>query len=132
MSSITFAKKDLSSLIDHHIALLERFGITDEAPFSIVYFSLEKEINSDNIDTLKKIFRKTDALFKIKGSFIVMLPSTDWNGATKLLSGIQNFLDQNADDNIVTFPDDGKNAKTLLRKLQNLVKDNCNSIIKLT
>jgi len=61
-----------------------------------------------------------------------MLPSTDWNGATKLLSGIQNFLDQNADDNIVTFPDDGKNAKTLLRKLQNLVKDNCNSIIKLT
>ena len=61
-----------------------------------------------------------------------MLPSTDWNGATKLLSGIQNFLDQNADDNIVTFPDDGKNAKTLLWKLQNLVKDNCNSIIKLT
>ena len=39
MSSITFTKKDLASLVDHHIALLERFGISDEAPFSIIYFS---------------------------------------------------------------------------------------------
>lgn len=131
MSSITFAKKDLVSLVDHHIALLERFGITDEAPFSIVYFSLENKEEVDSIEIFQKILRQTDALFQVKNSFVVMLPGTDWNGATELLSGIQDFLDQNAQDNIVTFPEDGKNAKILLRKLQELIEDNCNEIVKL-
>ncbi len=131
MSSIVFAKKDLVSLVDHHIALLERFGITDEAPFSIVYFSLDNKEEVDSIEIFQKILRQTDALFQVKNSFIVMLPGTDWNGATELLSGIQDFLDQNEQDNIVSFPDDGKNAKVLLRKLQDLIKDNCEDIIKL-
>ena len=131
MSSITFAKKDLVSLVDHHIALLERFGITDEAPFSIVYFSLENKKEVDSIEIFQKILRQTDALFQVKNSFIVMLPGTDWNGATELLSGIQDFLDQSPQDNIVTFPEDGKNAKILLRKLQDLIENNCQDIVKL-
>ena len=131
MSSITFTKKDLISLIDHHIALLERFGITDEAPFSIIYFSLENKEEVDSIEIFQKILRQTDALFQVENSFIVMLPGTDWNGATELLSGIQDFLDQSAQDNIVNFPEDGKNAKILLRKLQDLIEDNCEDIIKL-
>lgn len=131
MSSITFAKKDLISLVDHHIALLERFGITDEAPFSIVYFSLENKEEVDSIEIFQKILRQTDALFQVQNSFIVVLPGTDWNGATELLSGIQDFLDQSAQDNIVSFPEDGKNAKILLRKLQDLIEDNCENIIKL-
>ena len=131
MSSITFAKKDLVSLVDHLIALLERFGITDEAPFSIVYFSLENKKEVDSIEIFQKILRQTDALFQVKNSFIVMLPGTDWNGATELLSGIQDFLDQSSQDNIVSFPEDGKNAKILLRKLQDLIEDNCEDIVKL-
>ena len=131
MSSIVFSKKDLVSLVDHHIALLERFGITDEAPFSIVYFSLKDREEVDNIEIFQKILRQTDALFQVENSFIVMLPATDWNGATELLSGIQDFLDQSAQDNIVSFPDDGKNAKILLRKLQDLIEDNCEDIVKL-
>jgi len=124
-------QKDLISLVDHHIALLERFGITDEAPFSIVYFSLENKEEVDSIEIFQKILRQTDALFQVQNSFIVMLPGTDWNGATKLLSGIQDFLDQSAQDNIVSFPENGKNAKILLRKLQDLIEDNCENIIKL-
>ncbi len=131
MSSITFSKKDLISLVDHHIALLERFGITDEAPFSIIYFSLEHKEEVDSIEIFQKILRQTDALFQVQNSFIVMLPGTDWNGATELLTGIQDFLDQKAQDNIVSFPEDGKKAKVLLRKLQDLIKDNCQDIVKL-
>ncbi len=131
MSSIVFLKKDLVSLLDHHIALLERFGITDEAPFSIIYFSLYNKKEADSIEIFQKILRQTDALFQVENSFIVMLPGTDWNGATELLSGIQTFLDQKTQDNIVSFPDDGRNAKTLLRKLQDLIKDNCGDNIKL-
>lgn len=131
MSSITFEKKDLISLIDHHIALLERFGISDEAPFSIIYFSLENKKEVDNIEIFQKILRQTDALFQIKNYFIVMLPGTQWSGANELLTGIQEFLDQKNQDNIVTFPEDGDNAKTLMRKLQQLVEDNSGDIIKI-
>jgi len=131
MSSITFTKKDLASLIDHHIALLERFGISEEAPFSIIYFSLEGREEVDSIEIFQKILRQTDALFQIENAFIVMLPGTDWNGATELLSGIQDFLDQSGQDNIVSFPDDGKNAKILLRKLQELIEDNTGIIVEL-
>ena len=131
MSSAIFDKQDLPSLVDHHIALLERFGIKDEAPFSIIYFSLEDKETVDSIEIFGKILRRTDALIQIDNYFVVMLPGTDWNGASELLAGIQEFLSQEPMDNIVTFPEDGENAKTLLRKLENLVEDNSKEIIKI-
>ena len=131
MSSITFSKKDLNSLVDHHIALLERFGISDEAPFSIIYFSLRDKEEVDNIEIFQKILRQTDALFQVKNAYAVMLPGTDWNGATELLSGIQDFLNQEAEDNIVSFPEDGTSSKVLLRKLEHLIEDNSGDIVKL-
>ncbi len=131
MSSITFSHQDLASLIDHHIALLERFGIRDEAPFSVIFFSLENRKEIDSVEIFQRILRQTDALFQVDNHFFVMLPGTDWNGATEVLSGIQEFLAQPAQDNIVSFPEDGDNANQLLRKLQNLIEDNSDYIIKL-
>lgn len=132
MASTTFVNKDLSSLIDHHIALLERFKLTEEAPFSIIFFSLEGREELNSIEVFQKILRQTDALFNVEGDFIVMLPGTDWNGSSDLLSGIQEFLDQSPQDNIVVYPDDGECAKILLRKLQELIEDNSGIIKKLT
>jgi len=43
-----------------------------------------------------------------------------------LLSGIQQFLDQEALDTIVCYPDDGQNSETLIRKLRETVEDYCN------
>ena len=131
MSSTIFTKKNLSSLIDHHIALLKRFGISEDTPFSIIYFSLKDKKELDNAKIFQKILRQTDALFQMKKNFIVMLPGTDWNGSSELLSGIQKFLDQEEQDNIVTFPEDGENANILIRKLKDLVEDNCGDIIEL-
>lgn len=131
MASTSFSKKDLISLVNHHIALLNRFGIGDNAPFSIVYFSLEHKSEMDSIEIFQKILRQTDALVQIDNYFIVMLPGTDWNGATKLLDGIQDFLSQEKQDNIVSFPDDGENAKALLSKLENIIKNNSDNIVKL-
>lgn len=50
MSGITFSNSDLNHFIDHHIALLERFGIKDEVPFSLIFFSLD---DKEEIDCLK-------------------------------------------------------------------------------
>lgn len=116
----------MANLIDHHIALLERFGIKDEAPFSLIFFSLQNRKEIDNLEIFQKILRKTDALFSHDSDYVVMLTGTDWNGATDLLSGIQQFLDQEPLDNIVTFPEDGEDSKTLIKKLREIVEDNCN------
>ena len=130
MPSIVFAKQDIYSLVEHHIALLERFGISEDTPFAIVYFNLNGRPEIDLARIFQRILRKTDALFQDNDNFIVMLPGTDWNGATELLAGIQDFLNQDSMDNIVTFPDDGKDAKTLLFKLRELIEDNCGVTIK--
>lgn len=126
MSSITFSKINLANLIDHHIALLERFGIKDEAPFSLIFFSLHEQKEIDNLEIFQKILRKTDALFNHESDYVVMLTGTDWNGATELLSGIQQFLDQEPVDTIVSYPDDGTDSISLIKKLRDIVEDNCN------
>jgi hypothetical protein len=126
MSSITFSKINLANLIDHHIALLERFGIKDEAPFSLIFFSLNEAKEIDNLELFQRILRKTDALFNHESDYVVMLAGTDWNGATELLSGIQQFLDQEPLDTIVCYPDDGQNSETLIRRLRETVEDYCN------
>ena len=125
MSSITFSKINLPNLIDHHIALLDRFGIREEAPFSLIFFTLPDRKEIDNLEIFQRILRKTDALFSYKSDYVVMLTGTDWNGATDLLSGIQQFLDQEAYDNIVTFPEDGESSATLIAKLRDKVEENC-------
>ncbi|MDD3342427.1 MAG: hypothetical protein PHR87_02505 [Sulfurospirillaceae bacterium] len=124
MSGITFSKINLANLIDHHIALLERFGLQDESPFSLIFFSLEDKTEIDSLEIFQRILRKTDALFNHLNHYVVMLTGTDWNGATELLAGIQEFLDQEAQDNIVTYPDDGNNSEMLINKLREIVEDN--------
>lgn len=124
MPGIAFSQINLSHLIDHHIALLERFGFKDEVPFSLVFFSLEERQEMESLEIFQQILRRTDAIFNKGNHYIVMLTGTDWNGATEVLSGIQNFLDQQPDDNIVTYPEDGTNSKELLEKLQEIVEEN--------
>jgi hypothetical protein len=126
MSGIAFSKINLANLIDHHIALLERFGIKDEVPFSLIFFSLEDKKEIDSLEMFQRILRRTDAIFSHSNHYVVMLTGTDWNGATEVLSGIQSFLDQEPFDNVVTYPEDGTDSKTLLHKLHELVEENCN------
>ena len=126
MSGIAFSKINLANLIDHHIALLERFGIKDEVPFSLIFFSLEDRKEMDSLEMFQRILRRTDAIFNHNNHYVVILTGTDWNGATEVLSVIQEFLDQSPHDNVVTYPEDGTDSKTLLSKLQEMVEDNCN------
>lgn len=130
MSSVVFDKQNIESLVSYHIALLKRFDTTEDDEFSVIYFNLGNKKDRELATVFQKILRKTDALFQEKDDVVVMLPGTDWNGATELLSGIQEFLGQSLMDNVVTYPDDGNNAKDLLNKLGELVQDNCDLIVK--
>lgn len=131
MSSVVFNKQNIQSLIEHHIALLNRFNITEDNEFSVIYFNIDKLDETELSVVFQKLLRQTDALFHENTDILVMLPGTNWNGATELLSGIQEFLNQPLMDNIVTYPDDGDNAKDLLFKLNSLIKENCNKNINL-
>lgn len=122
MSSVVFNSQNLHSLVEHHIALLERFNIVNEAPFALIYFFVPNGIEGGEI--FQRILRKTDALFSENDHYVAMLPGTDWKGGVDLLSGIQEFLDEKPFDTIVTFPEDGKDATTLVQKLQDLIADN--------
>lgn len=130
MSSKVFSKHDTHSLVDHHIALLERFKMSDDNEFSVIYFNVGDKKEEELATIFQKTLRQTDALFREDSHIIVMLPGTDWNGATELLSGIQEFLSQRPMDNIVTYPDDGENANLLLGKLRELIIDNCDVKVK--
>lgn len=130
MSSVLFSKQDIHSLVNHHIALLKRFNISEDDEFSIIYFNIGDKKEEELTAIFQRILRQTDALFQEDNHMIAMLPGTDWNGATELLSGIQEFLGQSLLDNIVTYPDDGEDANKLLSKLNGFIKDNCNIKIK--
>jgi len=131
MASIVFENRDIYALIEHQIALLERFGLTDEAPFSLIYFNLDEKPDIDYAKIFHRILRKTDALFQSKKHFVTLLPGTDWNGAIELLSGIQDFLGQPPHDNIACYPEDGTNAKDIMLSLYNKIDNNCSIQVKM-
>lgn len=117
MSSLIFEKRDLYPLVEHHIALLERFELIDEEPFSLIYFNLNTNPKIDYAKALQSILRKTDASFQDKTSFVILLPGTDWNGANTVLRGIEDFLAEDFSDNIVTYPEDGIDAEEIMNSL---------------
>ena len=132
MAGIIFSKKDLVSLVDYHIALLERLGLSDEEPFSIIYFLPGSNKEAQSVDMIKKILRQTDALFELDDAFVILLTGSDWNGASELLAGIQDFLGQKIHDNLVSYPEDGTDAKGLFEKLEKFIEKNSSQVVKLT
>ena len=116
-----FSSNSLSALISHHIALIQRFEENSDEEFALLFLHLE---NFDNIEIKKSIqivFRDTDIIFNHNENFIILLPKTDWNGAYELLNGLQEFLDQELQDSIATYPDDGKDTKTLIESFKRVV-----------
>jgi len=118
--------KMLKSLIEHHIALINRFGSENFEEFSLLFLKLDKSIDLDTKKSIQIIFRESDILFEYENSFILLLPKTSWRGASHLLKNLQRFLNQKFEDTIITFPDDGHSVQMLLEKFSNLVKKSYN------
>jgi hypothetical protein len=116
----------LKSLISHHIALIDRFSSDEFEEFSIIFLKLDNIKDLEIKKMIQVIFRDSDLIFEYESNYIILLPKTGWNGALKLLQELQEFLNQNLKDTIVTYPDDGNNAHELLIKLSKLIKNNYN------
>ncbi len=114
----------LKALISHHVAMINRFEAHSFEEFALLFLKIDKikDINSLEIKkSIQIIFRDSDIIFEHEGNYIILLPKTNWNGAIELIQGLQNFLNQEFLDSVITYPDDGKNADELINSLFNMV-----------
>ena len=113
----------LHALIAHHIALIDRFNNDDFEEFALLFLKMDDYDNIEIKKSIQIIFRDSDIIFEEAQNYIILLPKTNWNGAVKLLNGLQNFLGQTLKDSIITYPDDGEKASTLLTEFTKVVQD---------
>lgn len=111
----------LKALISHHIALIDRFNSDSFEEFALLFLKMDDYDNMEIKKSIQIIFRDSDIIFEEAQNYIILLPKTNWNGAIELLNGLQGFLNQKLQDSIVTFPDDGEDAKTLLAEFTHVV-----------
>jgi hypothetical protein len=111
----------LKALISHHIALIDRFNSDSFEEFALLFLKMDDYDNMEIKKSIQIIFRDSDIIFEDHQNYIILLPKTNWNGAVELLNGLQEFLNQELQDSIVTYPDDGEDAQTLLIEFKNVV-----------
>ncbi len=112
----------LKALISHHIALIDRFNSDSFEEFALLFLKMDDYDNMEIKKSIQIIFRDSDIIFEEAQNYIILLPKTNWNGAIELLNGLQGFLNQTLQDSIVTYPDDGEDAETLLTEFTKVVQ----------
>ena len=116
---------NVHSLLELEIATIRRYfnRVKDVSAISLIYFKLPKNA-SEYEDIFEKILRSTDAVIKEKEHYIAILYATNKTGASRLLADIQDFLNSEPIDLIVSYPEDGTNGTELIATLQDEIKDN--------
>ncbi len=131
MAAKIFSPVDILSIIDLEIAFINRYkNVKDYAKnLSLIYFSLPS--TKEYSELFEKFLRQTDVVVRENEHYVVMLHGTNERGASELLSGIQEFLNAEPIDLIVSYPKDGRNAKELTTKLQDEIKDNYGVLLEM-
>jgi hypothetical protein len=131
MAAKIFSPVDILSIIDLEIAFINRYkNVKDYAKnLSLIYFSLPS--TKEYSELFEKFLRQTDVVVRENEHYVVVLHGTNERGASELLSGIQEFLNAEPIDLIVSYPKDGKNAKELTTKLQDEIKDNYGVLLEM-
>ncbi|WP_103628771.1 pyridoxal-5'-phosphate-dependent protein [Campylobacter concisus] len=131
MAAKIFSPVDLLSIIDLEIAFINRYkNVKDYAKnLSLIYFSLPS--TKEYSELFEKFLRQTDVVVRENEHYVVVLHGTNERGASELLSGIQEFLNAEPIDLIVSYPKDGRNAKELTTKLQDEIKDNYGVLLEM-
>ncbi|MBR8462719.1 pyridoxal-5'-phosphate-dependent protein [Campylobacter sp. faydin G-24] len=122
--SSIISPKNILSLVELEISIIERYHTVDKGAdsISLIYFRLPSEFGYDKI--FEEILRQTDVVIKEREHCIAILYATDKLGASLLLGGIQEFLNEKPIDLVLSYPNDASNAWTLLTKFQDEIKDN--------
>ncbi|QCD44890.1 pyridoxal-5'-phosphate-dependent protein [Campylobacter mucosalis] len=124
MAAKNLSKATLLSILDLEISIMKRYynHSKDVNDISLIYFHIP-ETNRGYEWIFERILRNTDAVVQEGEHFIAVLYATNRNGASKLLSGIQEFLNERPIDIIASFPKDATDAKELLMRFQDDIKE---------
>ena len=122
MAALHFQYKDFYNVIKHHIALINRYDNEIEKQFSIAFLSVRDKKADEVAQAFVNILRETDIVFNNGHFYILFLPATDWSGADTLLKELCAFLDQQRKDTIVTYPEDGNSAMSVIAAFENKVQ----------
>lgn len=125
MLSEFFPLKSLKALVSHHIAILERYEVQTDKEFSLIY--LDFGDYKDDIEvkkTVQTVFRDCDIIFEVGENYIILLPKTNWQFSFDILRELQEFLNKEVQDTIVTYPDDGKTSDEILKSLKKVILEN--------
>jgi len=120
-----FPLKSLKALVSHHIAILERYEVQTDKEFSLIY--LDFGDYKDDIEvkkTVQTVFRDCDIIFEVGENYIILLPKTNWQFSFDILRELQEFLNKEVQDTIVTYPDDGKTSDEILKSLKKVILEN--------
>lgn len=129
MAAQHFLYDDFYNVIKHHIALIDRYENPIEKDFSIAFLSIHDKDAKEIGQAFINILRETDVVFNKDRYYILFLPSTDWQGADKLVKELCEFLDQHRRDTIVSFPEDGANAVEIIAAFENSVQKDYGIVI---
>lgn len=130
MAAKKFATCDILPLVDLEISMIGRYykKASKANELSLIYFYIPS--NYDYHEIFEKILRSTDAVIQENNHFVAILYGTNKTGASELLSGIQDFLNTRPLDLIVSYPEDGLDAKQIITKLQDEIKENYGVILE--
>ncbi len=125
MACVQLDFKDIFPIVKHHISLVERFEDKYHRDFSLIFIKSNKKLTQNIIDTLSKILRNSDIIFKNKKNIVIFSPGADWNASYDIANGIREFYGINDQkDSISTYPDDGENAIKLLENFSKNIHKN--------
>ncbi len=123
MAAKIFSQADILPLLELEISMIERFGgdKSGAKSISLIYFCLPN--SNEYGEIFEKILRQTDVVIREGEHYIAVLYGTDKEGASVLLGGIQEFLGARPIDLVVSYPQDAKDARALLTRFQDEIKD---------
>ncbi len=125
MACVQLDFKDIFPIVKHHISLVERFEDKYHRDFSLIFIKSDKKQTRNIVDTLSKILRNSDIIFKNKKNIVIFSPGANWNASYDIANGIREFYGINDQkDPISTYPDDGENAILLLENFSKNIHKN--------
>lgn len=117
MSGIYFDKVSFESLIKHHAGVVDRYDFESQNEFSVICFEAKDKAQEIIKRALSKILRQSDAISSNGDKYYLLLPHTDSSGASVIMKNISDFLGEEIQSVVVSYPKDGLSANEINSKV---------------
>ncbi len=103
-------KNSFEILLNHEVVCSKRY----RRFMTLIIFEI---VSNDYLilKVIKDLFRITDSLYIDKNRLFVLMPETNYSGASRAIKRITNYLEKNTINySITTYPEDANNINNLI------------------